>query len=189
MNASDVVKAKQNRVLFQAYYRPTIFPGLYGTDSTLIASTTTFESVSSIYPGPPSFISSSCSEYLYTCNQPSISYALLNDVNSGKYLCQFPYCSSISIWNTGTTFPTGTCNCKISKLEWKNTNPTVFYTVSTAYYSSIETVSSMVTSTIIMTGPQPIICSDPVFYQGNCVNSECCVCKRAGLGVGGCCGS
>ena len=188
MNASDIVKAKQNKTLFQAYYRPTIFPGIGpttdGCTSTLIVTDTSIEPVSSISIVGTSYVSTSCTEYLYTCNPAFTSYNLLNDVNSGKYLCGSPYCSSISIWNTGTTIPTGTCNCKISYLTWKNTNETTIYMYSTLNYSSIYT-----TSTNILTGPSPTICPDPMFYQGNSVPGKCMLCNIVGLGIEGCCAS
>lgn len=164
MNASDIIKSKQNRVLYQAYYRPTIF-------STLITSTINYSPISTISSGG-SFVSSvvSCTnvQYQYTCEKPAISYELLNSINDGKYECGYPYCSTLSDWNTGQTFPVGNCDCKISFLTWKNTNPSLFYTYSTINYSSVITFS-----TPILTGPAPIICSFIEFKQGNAINNQC----------------
>ena len=161
MNASDIVKAKQNRTLFQAYYRPTIFPGK-------TTSTENICPVSSFNTGTPSYVSSTELQYNYVCNQPSISYELLNDVNSGKYLCGFPYCSTISIWNTGQTIPVGVCNCKISNLSWKNTTSTPVIAYSATSYSTFNS-----TVTYAITGPSPIICPLVNYYQGTSFDNNC----------------
>jgi hypothetical protein len=163
MNASDIIKNRQNRVLYQAYTRPTIF-------STLITSTINYCPVSTISTGgafTTSFTSTINTQYGYTCEKPAISYEILNDINDGKYLCGYPYCSSISIWNTGQTYPVGNCDCKISLLTWKNTNLTPIYNYSTATYSSATVVSSN-----ILTGPMPLIC--PInYYQGTNFDNKC----------------
>lgn len=158
MNASDIIKAKQNRVLYQAYYRPNIF-------STLITSTIIFYPVSTISSGGQfisSFASSINIQYGSKCDKPLISYQLLSDINNGRYECGFPNCSSISEWNTGKTFPIGECDCKISFLTWKSTTPSLLYTYSTINYSSIQTFS-----TTIMTAPNPFVCSLIQLNQGN----------------------
>ena len=167
MNASDIVNAKKNRTLFQAYYRPTIFPGK-------TTSTINICPISSFSTGTTTYTSSSTLQYNYVCDTPSISYELLNDVNSGKYLCGYPYCSSISIWNTGQTIPVGVCNCKISFLNWKNTNSTIIYSYSTISYSSVQTFS-----TVTMTGPGPVICPLTDFYQGTNFDNRCNTCNSA----------
>jgi hypothetical protein len=171
MNASDIIKARRNKVLFQAYYRPTIFP-----NNTI--STINYCPYSSIAAGTPSYTSTINTIYTYKCEKPFLTYdntyQMINDVNNGKYECGSPYCSSLSIWQTGQTIPIGTCNCKISNLQWKNTNPTVIYNMSTATYSSVTLFS-----TTIMTGPSPVICPLIQFYQGTnydnqCVTNNCC---------------
>jgi hypothetical protein len=159
MNASDIIKAKQNRVLFQSLYRPNTY-----TSTTY----TNYCPISSISSGTSSYISCINTIYPYTCNTPSISYELLNDVNQGKYICGYPYCSTIGIWNTGQTIPVGVCNCTISEMEWKNVNTTTIYSYSTTSYSSITTFS-----TNILTGPGPIICPLVNFYQGTNFDNSC----------------
>ena len=165
MNASDIIKSKQNRVLYQAYNRPTIF-------STLITSTINYSPISTISTGgtfTTSFASTINTQYGYKCAPTAdLSYELLNDINSGKYICGFPYCSSISVWNTGQTFPIGNCDCKISFLNWKNTNSTIIYNYSSINYSSIG-----ITSTIILTGPSPVICP-LIFHQGTKFDNNSC---------------
>ncbi len=167
MNASDIIKAKQNRTLYQAYYRPTIFP-----DST--TSTITYYPISTISTGGTyvsSFTSTVTTQYGYTCQKPSLSYELSNNINNGKYLCEFPYCSTLSIWNTSQTIPVGVCDCKISVLNWKNPNPSIIYNVPTLNYSSI-----IVQSTMVLTGQTPVICPLASYYQGNQFDcKEACV--------------
>ena len=169
MNASDIVKAKQNRTLYQAYYRPDILGNGQFTFSTINVCP-----VSSISSGTSSYTSSVTTFYTYKCDEPVISYELANSINSGKYICGYPSCSSISIWNTGQTIPAGVCGCKISNLAWKNTNSTLLYSYSTATYSSILT-----SSTSIMTGPGPVICPLVDFYQGTNFDNKCNTCNNA----------
>jgi hypothetical protein len=164
MNASDIIKTKQNRTLYQAYYRPTIFPNT-------TTSTITYYPISTISTGGTyisSFTSTVNTQYQYTCQTPSISYNLTNSINSGKYLCGFPYCSTLSIWNTSQIIPVGLCDCKINVLSWNNTNPTIIYNISTATYSSI-----IVQSTIVKTGQAPSICPLIDFYQGTNYDNKC----------------
>lgn len=170
MNASDIIKMKQNKVLFESYYRPTIYPGTSNTGvNTLIKSTINIQPFSSIAFNPPSFTSTVTTNYLYTCTKPVISYQLANDINSGKYECEYPYCSSISI-APNVTIPIGTCDCKISELSWKKNTPTQIFSYSTILSTnqSLSTfVSSVsITSTMTLTGPEPIICPSIEFYQG-----------------------
>jgi hypothetical protein len=178
MNASDIIKAKQNRVLYQAYYRPTIF-------STLITSTINYCPVSTINIGGnivSSVVSCITMQYGSKCEKPIISYELMNDINNGRYQCGFPYCSTITEWNTGQTFPIGDCNCKISFLTWKNTNTTTFNTYSTINYSTVCTFT-----TTIATGPSPIICPFTEFNQGTNFASRCDSCNTTLYGNNSCC--
>ena len=152
MDASDIIKTKQSRVLYQAYYRPTIYD-FPSTSTTYIYPISSFSTSGGVYQS--SFTSSVNIQNGYKCEEPIISYELLNNINQGKYLCGYPYCSSISIWNTGNTIPVGNCDCNISYLTWSNINPTSIYNYSTTSYSNVTT-----TSTVILTGPQPFICLD-----------------------------
>jgi len=167
MNASDIIKERQNKTLFQAYYRPNIF-----SDGNSIVSTINYCPVSSLKTGTPSYVSSVTTNYLYTCQQPVISYELANSINQGKYNCPYPYCSSISVWQTGQTFPTGVCNCKISNVQWVNNISTTFYTYSTTNLSSIS-----ILSTSIMAGNGPVICPLVEFYQGTNFDNKCSLCN------------
>jgi hypothetical protein len=179
MNASDIIKAKQSRTLYQAYYRPTIF-------SSLINSTINYcpvSTVSTVSGFESSLTSCITMNYLYRCTPPVISYELANSINNGKYECGFPYCSTISIWNTGQTFITGNCACKESFLTWKNTNQTTIISYNSTSISSF----SDPTSTVITTGPGPIICPLVSFYQGTNFDNSCSNCNTTVYGENGCC--
>jgi hypothetical protein len=165
MNASDIVKAKQDRTLYQAYYRPTIFPGK--TTSTIQICP-----ISSVDGGTTTYESTTSIQYNYVCYPPSISYELSNAVNSGKYICGCNNDEGISIWNTGQVIPTDTGNCKISFLQWKNTNVTPVYSYKVNNYSSISTFS-----TTTLTGPGPVICPLVDFYQGTNFDNRCNTCN------------
>lgn len=167
MNASDIIKSKQNRVLFQAYYRPTIF-------ASPITSTINYYPISTISTGGSIFQSRNSTvttQYQYTCEKPIISYELANSIENGKYLCGYPTCSTISVWNTGETIPIGTCDCKISVLSWKNNTTTALQFYSTVNYSSVSTFT-----TAIPTGSAPLICPFTSFYQGTSFTNQCNAC-------------
>jgi hypothetical protein len=168
MNASDITKAKQSRTLYQAYYRPTIFSTLFNS-SIEYCPISTISTTSGI---DTSVISCVSLHYSYRCTPPVISYELANSVNNGRYLCGFPFCSSISEWNTGATFNTASCDCKISLLTWKNTNVTPITSYSTSTYSTVVS-----TTTNILTGPGPIICPLVEFYQGTNFDNRCNSCN------------
>jgi hypothetical protein len=171
MNASDITKAKQSRTLYQAYYRPTFF-------STIINSTINLCPVSSNTTSQ-SFTSTVSYNYLSRCTPPAISYELANSINQGRYLCPPPFNSTISEWNTGQQFNSGSSDCKVSFLTWKNTNPTTIL-----HYESTEITSFTVTSSIILTGPSPIICPLVEMVQGTSFQNRCNTC---GVSNGGYC--
>ncbi len=190
MNASDIIKARQNRVLYQAYYRPTIFQGSTANGSNVfITSTINFCPVSSISSSgtvTSSVVSCVTVQYQYKCEPTNISYQMLNDINNGKYECGYPYCSSISQWNTGRTFPAGNCNCNVSFLTWKNTTSRLFETFST---SNTATGAVERFTTLIPSGPAPVICPFVEFNQGTNFASRCDTCNTALFGNNACCGN
>ena len=179
MNASDIIKSKQNRVLYQDYYRPTIFPGLQNTDSTLITTSVVLYPVSTVSTSATapdyisSFVSCTTTNYLYKCQPSVISYALLNNINQGKYECGYPYCSSIVEWNTHAAYTSGTCNCKISFLTWKNTTTQNVFQYNPTSYSSVT-----ITSTLIPSGPSPIVFPLVNYYQGTSFDNKCSNCSN-----------
>jgi hypothetical protein len=187
MNASDIIKAKQSRTLYQAYYRPTIFQGLTSNGTNVfITSTINFCPISTVSSSSgfiSSFVSCVTLNYSYKCEKPNVSYELMNSINEGKYICGFPYCSTLVEWNNGQTFTSGNCNCKISFLTWKNTTLAPVYQYSSISYSSV-----IATSSFIASGPGPIICPLVDFYQGTSFDNRCSNCNNATYGNNACCG-
>jgi hypothetical protein len=77
MNASDIVKAKQNQTLYKAYYQPTVFQStIYSTINLVSSNGSGSEYTSCINTA-----------YTYLCNPTFISYELANDVNKGSFIC------------------------------------------------------------------------------------------------------
>ena len=177
MNASDIVKAKQNRTLFQAYYHPAITPST--TTTTIVVSTF----ISSLITDPASIMQSNvCSTVIYhnLCMPSFISYQLANDVNQGKYLCNtYTLAQQVGI-DTLLTTSTAQTQCKISNLQWQTTPSTVTtasYTVDrTTYSTSSATPLQSPISTFIL----PVICPLVDFYQGTNFASKCSVCPQNG---------
>lgn len=176
MNASDIVKAKQNRTLFQAYYHPAIVPST--TNTTTIYTSTLISSISSVATQQ----STLCSTVIYNnlCMPSFISYQLANDVNQGKYLCDTYTLARQVGANTLLTTSTAVNLCTLSNLQWKAVNPTVAYEYS-SINSTLSTVSTfLTTSSIIQTGPMPVICPLILFYQGTNFANKCTACQQNG---------
>jgi hypothetical protein len=176
MNASDIVKAKQNRTLFQAYYHPAITP----TTSTITFSTIT--NVSSIYGvGVQSTV---CSTVVYNglCIPSFISYQLANDVNQGKYLCNTYTLARQVGADTVLTTSTAVNLCTLSNLQWKNVNSTLTYAYAPIYGNPPQSTISTFRAVpyYIQTGPLPVICPIVDFYQGTNFTSKCNVCPQNG---------
>lgn len=128
MNASDIIKKKQNTCLYRAYYKPVVY------QSTVFS---TFMPYSSISSGTTTYTSSVNTVNQYICPPHIISYNLINDILYGK---------------------TSSGAKPISVLEWKNTMSTVQY-----YYST-----NVVTSSYVLTGPEPNVCPDIIFNTLAC---------------------
>ena len=173
MNASDIVKAKQNRTLFQAYYHPATTPS---TTSTMIYTSTVLSSISEGIYAPV------CSTLIYNnlCMPSFISYQLANDVNQGKYLCNTYTLAQQVGSNTVLTTSTATNLCTLSNLQWKNVNSTLITEYSTTYSATSTLSTVFASSTFIQTGPLPVICPLISFYQGTNFASKCSVCQQNG---------
>jgi hypothetical protein len=157
MNASDIVKLKQNGTLYKAYYRPTVY------QSTVYSTIYPF---SSINEGTPSYTSCINTVYTYSCNPPFISYELANDVNEGSYVCG------------GKT---------VSKMEWKaNTSVPTESVYAFSTYSTTTNNASTILS-VNSYAVRPLICPDPVFNQGTNFANSCTVCNNFGAGANACC--
>lgn len=177
MNASDIVKAKQNKTLYKAYYRPTVFQSsLFSTLYTISSSSGESNNWSSI---TTSYTSCITQVNDYVCNPTFISYQFAKDVNDGSYECGLK---------------------SRSKLEWKPQEElrylystiysisTISTTVCECIYRSSMVVSSIdITSTTIKIAPQPLICPLVNLYQGTSYLNRCNTCNSYLANDGYCC--
>ena len=142
MNASDIVKNRQNKVLYNAYYQPTVF------QSTVVS---TLSPISSYTGGYTSYGSTVITAYNYSCQPTFLSYELLNEVKNGKEVC------------------TGTC---ASQLTWTNLTSTTQYMYATNYSTLSTPLQISVTSTSVQGSKGPVICPLINFYQGTNADSS-----------------
>ena len=142
MNASDIVKNRQNKVLYNAYYQPTVF------QSTVVS---TLSPISTYTGGITSYRSTVITAYNYSCQPTFLSYELLNEVKSGKEEC------------------TGTC---ASQVTWSNLTSTTKYMYATNYSTLSTPLQINVTSTIVQGSTGPVICPLINFYQGTNADSS-----------------
>lgn len=136
MNASDIVKNRQNKVLFNAYYQPTIY------QSTVIS---TVSLISSYVGGFNSYRSTTNTVYDYATQSTFLNYELMNEVKRGNVAC------------------TGTCT---SELTWENLTHTTLKMYSTNYATLSTPLNINVTSTMALRNSGPIVCPMVEFYQG-----------------------
>lgn len=116
---------------------------------TFSTITSTITPISSI-AGSTSYASTLHTCYSYDC-QPYCSYELRSDVQQG-FVDRGIILSSLT--------------------EWKPDTPTTVYAYC-PLYSTLSTVSSIsVTSTLVQTGPSPLVCDAP-FYQGTYRDHSC----------------
>ena len=174
MNASDIVKAKQNRTLFQAYYHPMITPST--TTTTIVVSTFISLDVDLIMQ------SNVCSTVIYNnlCMPTFISYQLANDVNQGKYLCNTYTLAQQVGGNAINTTSTAQTQCKISNLQWQTTLSTVTTAYNTVGGITYSTSSATSLQSPVSTFILPVICPLVEFYQGTNFASRCSVCPQNG---------
>lgn len=141
MNASDIVNARKNKVLYKAYYNPTVFASsIFSTVTVLSSIVDIFNNVSTSY----SSSISTCNTYV--CNPLFVSYEMAQNVANGS------------------------CSSKKSELKWVNNISTMVYAYDTQLGpgpSTNQVVTAINTeSTIVSMGPMPLTCSD-LFRQGN----------------------
>jgi hypothetical protein len=174
MNASDIVKAKQNRTLFQAYYHPMITPST--TTTTIVVSTFISLDVDLTMQ------SNVCSTVIYNnlCMPSFISYQLANDVNQGKYLCNTYTLAQQVGGNAINTTSTAQTQCKISNLEWETTLSTVTTAYNTVDGITYSTSSATSLQSPVSTFILPVICPLVEFYQGTNFASKCSACPQNG---------
>ena len=141
MNASDIVNARKNKVLYKAYYNPTVFASsIFSTVTVLSSIVDIFNNVSTSY----SSSISTCNTYV--CNPLFVSYEMAQNVANGS------------------------CSSKKSELKWVNNTSTMVYAYDTQLGPgplTNQVVTAITTeSTIVSMGPMPLTCSD-LFRQGN----------------------
>ena len=112
MDASDIIKKKQNVCLYNAYYNPVVY------QSTVFS---TINIVSSISSGSTSYASTVNTVNTYVCQPQIISYNLYNDIINGKF-------------DSGDAL--------VSKLEWENTTSSIEYFYSTSGTGDISSITS-----------------------------------------------
>ena len=144
MNASDIVNARKNKVLYKAYYNPIVFTSsIFSTVTVLSSIVDMFNNVSTSY----SSSISTCNTYV--CNPQFVSYEMAQNVANGS------------------------CSTKKSELKWVNTNSTIIYAYDTMPGPgplTNQVVNAITTeSTIVSMGPMPFMCLDTL-HQGNHVN-------------------
>jgi hypothetical protein len=169
MNASDIVKRKQNATLSH-YYQPTVF------QSTTFSTVNTVSSIIRVVSSGVPLLSTSytsCTQTVYQamCEPTFTSYASRYAVESGVAGC------------TG----------KVPKeSKWKANQSTVIYSYNTIY-SSLVNPSTLapstirVFSTIVNTAPGPFICPLVQFQQGTSFSAQCPSCSHVLGSPGSCC--
>jgi hypothetical protein len=170
MNASDIVKKKQNTVLYKAYYQPTVFQST--TFSTINTVSSIIRTVSSGVPiTSTSYASCTQTVYQTLCEPTFTSYASRYSIETGAAGCM----------GRGP-----------KELKWKANQSTTIYSYSTIY-SSLVTPSTLapssirIFSTIINTAPTPLICPLSQIQQGTSFASQCPSCSHVLGSPGSCC--
>jgi hypothetical protein len=113
--------------------------------STIVSTLIPFSSIGS---GTTTYTSTTETIYTYSCNPTFVSYQTVNEVNSGAYICG---------------------NKQLSEMEWKNNTSSIEY-----YFSTNGSGDTLITSSLVLRGPEPIICPPTQFYQGvQTINGDC----------------
>jgi hypothetical protein len=153
MNASDIVKAKQSKALYNAYYNPTVF------QSTTFSTINTVSSILRYVSSSVEFTSTSYTSTIqtintYVCNPTFVSYEMANAIRDGSLKPD-------------------------SNLQWKNDVSTVQYAYKTNYstFSFNPTVplpsTFRVTSSFITASDGPVVQSLIDFQQGTNFSNNC----------------
>ena len=160
MNASDVIKAKQNRILYNTYYKPVVFES---------SVTTTLQPISSVIKYTSAginIVSTSYTSCVTTCNtyvaKPTfVSYEMVQAMRDGEYGCDAPRRAAETRWNNTSN---------ITKII----QSTLFSTFSTS--GPLLPSSVRYSSSIMTVGPTPTICPLIDYHQGTSFSTaESCV--------------
>ena len=148
MNASDIVNAKQNKVLYNAYYQPRIsFSSITSTIRPYSSIVTTISSGQLF--ASTSYISCNNTTYNTVCTPTFTGYDTLNQIKTGAYEC-------------------GTMSRNSMQLAGV---PTPIYTFSTVYSTlnggtTPQPYSFIIASTTVSVPTGPLIVPQVSFYQG-----------------------
>jgi hypothetical protein len=148
MNASDIVKARQDNIMYRSYVNDTNTLPSYATDpSTILVSTvvSTIIPISSIAGGSTQYASTIQTNYSYLCQPSFITYESRYNIKAGSKLCG---------------------SCQPVSMEWINNTSTTIRAYSTVYNTLSTPSTIVVTSTTVLRGPEPLICPNPEYYQG-----------------------
>jgi len=151
MNGSDIIKAKQNKTLYKAYYTPAVY------QSTVFSTLTAFSTLSNL---STSYVSCINTSYNYVCNPIFISYETRNNVKDGSIACG------------GTS---------LSNMQFVKSDATVYAynTVYSTFGNPAITVPSsfVITSVNGSSAPGPCIVPAVQFYQGCnvCNGNQTCI--------------
>lgn len=170
MNASDIVKAQQNKTLFKAYYQPTVFQST--TFSTLTTVSSIIRAVSSGIP-LTSTSYASCTQTIYntTCEPTFMTYASRYAIGNGA----------------------STCMGRVPKeTKWKANQSTTLYSYSTVYStlvapSTFAPSTIRVASTVVLAAPAPRVCPLTQVQQGTSFAAQCPSCSHVMGSPGACC--
>ena len=164
MNASDIIKAKQNKVLYNAYYTPMI-------SSSTIYSTLSVYSTTLNGSLQPVISYTSCTTTAYTtrmgCTPNVTSYETLNQIKGGAYDCGALTVSQMQIGGI------------------PNTAIYAYSTIiSTMTAQGLNVPSSfMVTSTTVTAPPTPLITPFVIYRQGCAVCDSRNFCQNCATGL------
>lgn len=170
MNASDLIKAQQNKTLFKAYYQPTVF------QSTTFSTVTTLSSIIRLVSsGVPitstSYVSCTQTAYETMCEPTFMSYASRYSIGNGASTCM---------------------GRRPKETTWKANQSTTVYSYRTIYStlvapSTLAPSTIRVASTVVLTAPTPKICPLTQVQQGTSFASQCPSCSHVLGSPGACC--
>jgi len=166
MNASDITKSKQNKVLYNAYYKPSVLnTRMYSTFYT--STINTYSSFGTNNPNnvSTSYISCINTLYKYNCNPEFINYESREQIKQGAVTCGDEPVSCLQFVNTNQ--PIYAYNTIYSTLQGTGNVGTITVPISFTITSSIASIA---------TGP--IITPLIQFHQGCslCRNQSCTTC-------------
>ena len=152
MNASDIIKAKQNKTLYKAYYTPLVY------QSTIFSTVTAYSTINNL--SIKSYVSCINTSYNYVCNPVFTNYEMRNNVKDGSDKC-------------GAT--------SLTNMQFVKSDATIYAysTVLSTFGPNMYPSSFLITSVIGSSAPSPCITPLVQFYQGCAVcngNQTCTSC-------------